>query len=205
MKKIFFYMLIATALNAQTVYEVVPGTVGNEILLSVVNESQTASAENVTVRLTNCPKGIEVKNTFSRLDLIKSMGEKLASFTFDAKRTPAVQKDTLKFLITDDNGNNWKKEIILVYSLPKEFKLEQNYPNPFNPSTVIEFSIPQKGSYTLGVFNVLGQFVSTIIQGEFEPGYYKTDFNAAQLASGIYIYRLHGNNVCISKKMLLVK
>lgn len=89
--------------------------------------------------------------------------------------------------------------------LPTEFELAQNYPNPFNPATKIEFSIPKAGSYNLTVYNILGQEVRTLVNGEFQPGKYTVDFNASDLASGIYIYRFIGQNVTFTKKMMLIK
>ena len=205
MKKIFFFLLIATGLYAQSVYGVVPGTTGNELALGIVNESQTTGAENVTVALINNPRGIETNNTLFKIETLKAGEEKQALFSFNVKRIPGVQKDTLKFLITNAKGGNWKKEIILAYSLPKEFKLEQNYPNPFNPSTTIEFAIPQSGRYSLTVYNILGQLVKLISEDEYEAGYYKVNFDASLLASGMYFYVLTGNNINISKKMILLK
>ena len=205
MKKIFFFLLIATGLYAQSIYEVVPGTTGNEVALGIVNESQTTGVENVTVALANSPKGIETKNNLFKIEILKAGEEKQALFSFNVKRTPGVQKDTLKFLITDSKGGRWKKEIILAYSLPKEFKLEQNYPNPFNPSTTIEFAIPKSGRYNLSVYNILGQLVKLISGDEYEAGYYKVNFDASLLASGMYFYVLTGNSINISKKMILMK
>ena len=202
---IILFMLAAAAITAQTNNVVVPDTKGNQILLSVANESKTLNLEKVKVTLANNPKGVEVSSRKFEIDKLKGGEEKEALFTFDAKRIPGTKKDTLRFNITDTYGESWQKEIIIEYALPKEFKLAQNYPNPFNPSTTIEFTIPQKGNYSLNVYNVLGQLVKKLVDGEYEPGYYTSEFNASRLASGIYIYRLGGDKVNIVKKMMLVK
>ncbi len=89
--------------------------------------------------------------------------------------------------------------------IPNEFALSQNYPNPFNPTTNINVSIAKYGNYSLRVYNILGQLVTTLFEGEMNPGNYKITFNAGNFASGVYIYRLYGNNVNISKKMVLIK
>ncbi len=91
------------------------------------------------------------------------------------------------------------------YELPTSFALEQNYPNPFNPSTTISFSIAEAGMYSIQVYNVLGEFVTTLANEEFTVGNYKREFNASLQSSGIYIYRLSGANVNITKKMLVIK
>ncbi|MDA3860723.1 MAG: choice-of-anchor A family protein [Melioribacteraceae bacterium] len=89
--------------------------------------------------------------------------------------------------------------------IPTEFELEQNYPNPFNPSTKIEFSIAEAGLYAVKVFNVLGQEVATIANQDFSAGKYSFSFEASHLTSGIYFYKLVGENVNITKKMMLLK
>ena len=90
-------------------------------------------------------------------------------------------------------------------ALPTEFAMDQNYPNPFNPTTTIQFAIPEAGRYVLKVYNILGQEVTTLVNEEMGAGIHKVTFNANNLASGLYIYRLSGNNVNITKKMMLMK
>jgi hypothetical protein len=198
-------LLITTIIAAQTEYEVVPDAKENQIILSIVNESKSLSADKVTVTLTNKPKGIEVCNSLVEVGSLKIGEEKETLFSFDAKRIPGAKKDTLRFLITDNYGGSWKKEITIKYALPKEFKMEQNYPNPFNPTTTIEYAIPQNGRYNLSIYNVLGQLVKTLTESDYEAGYYKVNFDASRYSSGIYIYRLSGDKVNISKKMILMK
>jgi hypothetical protein len=89
--------------------------------------------------------------------------------------------------------------------MPTEIKLTQNYPNPFNPTTTLEFEIPNSGLVSLDVYNVLGQKVSTLIKEFKKAGSYKVDFNASNLASGIYYYRLESNGLILTKKMVLMK
>ncbi|MFH1197925.1 MAG: DUF2341 domain-containing protein [bacterium] len=89
--------------------------------------------------------------------------------------------------------------------MPKQFELSQNYPNPFNPSTMIEYGIPKEGNYSLKIYNILGQEVITLFNGELKPGYYKSTFNASSFASGVYMYQLTGDNVVLTKKMILMK
>ena len=90
-------------------------------------------------------------------------------------------------------------------ALPTEYALEQNYPNPFNPTTNIKFSIVDAGRYMLKVYNILGQEVATLVNGELNPGNQVVTFDASRLASGIYIYQLSGNNINLVKKMMLMK
>jgi hypothetical protein len=89
--------------------------------------------------------------------------------------------------------------------VPESFLLSQNYPNPFNPSTLIQFAVPKAGRYSLKVFTVLGQEVATLYDREAATGTYTVNFNASNLPSGVYFYTLKGDNVNISKKMVLVR
>jgi hypothetical protein len=89
--------------------------------------------------------------------------------------------------------------------LPQEFALAQNYPNPFNPVTSIEFALPQAGHVELKVFNVLGQTVSTLVDGFETAGVHRVEFDAGSLPSGIYFYRISHSEGTQTKKMALVK
>ncbi len=88
---------------------------------------------------------------------------------------------------------------------PTNFSLSQNYPNPFNPSTNISFSIPQAGKVELSVFNVLGQKVHSLINGNLNAGLHSVTFDASGLTSGVYFYRLTSGNNVATQKMLLMK
>ncbi len=90
-------------------------------------------------------------------------------------------------------------------STPREFSLSQNYPNPFNPVTNIEFSIPKTGLVKLSIFNAAGRKVTALVNGELSAGRYNYDFDATQLASGIYFYKLEANDFTATKKMVLIK
>ena len=113
--------------------------------------------------------------------------------------------------------------------LPFTLKLKQNYPNPFNPSTTINYSIPQitypiissrEGKersgktvrlagggvlVTLKVYNILGQEVTTLVNKKQKPGNYQIEFNAENLPSGVYIYKIKADGFTASKKMTLLK
>nr|MCU0406331.1 T9SS type A sorting domain-containing protein [Ignavibacteriaceae bacterium] len=86
-----------------------------------------------------------------------------------------------------------------------DFGLEQNYPNPFNPSTTIKYSISENGFVKLSVYNLLGEEVTTLVNNEQKAGRYEVNFNAKELSSGIYMYRLESNNFLSIKKMILIK
>ncbi len=85
--------------------------------------------------------------------------------------------------------------------LPSQFRVLGNYPNPFNPSTNIRFTLPEAGTITLKVFDLLGRDVETVALGSREAGAHETSFNAAQLPSGVYLYRLELTTTAAKKLM----
>jgi hypothetical protein len=87
----------------------------------------------------------------------------------------------------------------------KNFKLEQNYPNPFNPTTIINYSIPRATFVTLNVYNVLGEKVKTLVSENKPAGNYSVNFNASELSSGIYFYRIKAGDFSQTKKLILMK
>lgn len=89
--------------------------------------------------------------------------------------------------------------------VPARFDLKQNYPNPFNPVTNIEFDIAKTGNVNLVVYNSLGQTVSTLVDQELKAGTYRYDFNASNLPSGSYFYRLTAGDFVKTNKMILIK
>ncbi len=89
--------------------------------------------------------------------------------------------------------------------LPTTYSLSQNYPNPFNPSTTIKFAIPHSGNVSLVVYDILGRKVTTLVNGELNAGYHSINFNADNLASGVYFYRLKAGNFISVKKLMLLK
>ena len=89
--------------------------------------------------------------------------------------------------------------------IPKEFGLKQNYPNPFNPETNIEFSLPVSGSTSIHIYDITGKLVLTIVDSQLQAGSYSVSWNASDMPSGIYIYRIISGNFSQSRKMILVK
>ena len=129
----------------------------------------------------------------------------------------------LEFLSSTNNPNNWANlweaqiwgtnnaqpdsvTSVEDNQLPDKFSLSQNYPNPFNPSTSIEFELKENSKVKLTVYNILGEKVAELVNGEINAGVHKVEFNGANLASGIYVYRLDaGNKFIETKKMVLMK
>lgn len=88
---------------------------------------------------------------------------------------------------------------------PETFELMQNYPNPFNPSTEIFFAVPRESFVALNVYNVIGQEIATLVDSELKAGSYRVTFNAMNIASGVYFYKLQTEDFTATKKMVLMK
>jgi hypothetical protein len=89
--------------------------------------------------------------------------------------------------------------------IPDKYSLGQNYPNPFNPSTSIKFGLSKSGIVKLIVYDVTGKVISTLLNETFNAGEHTVLFNAENLSSGVYYYKLESGNFSDTKKMLLIK
>ena len=107
--------------------------------------------------------------------------------------------------IDTDGKYEFSKEVEVDLGLPKNYALEQNYPNPFNPATRITYTLPVESNVQLAIFNVEGELVKSIVNEKQSAGVYTINFDASELASGTYIYKLLANNFIQLKKMLLIK
>ncbi|MEP0861742.1 MAG: T9SS type A sorting domain-containing protein [Ignavibacterium sp.] len=104
-----------------------------------------------------------------------------------------------------DGTFEYSKVIEVDVTSPAKFELAQNYPNPFNPTTAISYTIPQSGNVKLAVYNLLGQEVAVLVNDFREAGTYDVEFNASNLNSGVYLYKLEANGLTFTKKMTLLK
>jgi len=106
----------------------------------------------------------------------------------------------------DNDGTYEYSDVVSVeVDLPINFYLSQNYPNPFNPETRIDFTLPEKQLVTIRVYNTLGEQVAELVNEEREAGSYSVKFDAANLPSSVYIYRLQTLSFASNKKMTLLK
>jgi hypothetical protein len=90
-------------------------------------------------------------------------------------------------------------------ALPRSFELLQNYPNPFNPKTSFEFKVPSSMSVTLKIYDLLGREVATLVNEEVPAGNYRVQWDARDVPSGTYFYRLEANGQSLVRKMTLMK
>jgi len=144
-----------------------------------------------------------------KLGFIEGHGTTLApqSYTYiDRNVTFGKYFYRIKQIDLDGTSETFPEMEVTVGVGPDKFVLAQNYPNPFNPSTVIEFVVPVSGHTTMKVYNVLGQEVATLFEGNADAGrIYTAPFNASKLPSGLYFYRLTAAGKTETRRMLLLK
>ena len=83
--------------------------------------------------------------------------------------------------------------------------MSQNYPNPFNPSTTIRYALPTESKVSLSIFNLLGEQIATLVNTTQSAGYHEVNFNASDLSSGIYLYRISAVSTINSKEFITTK
>jgi len=162
--------------------------------------------------LTNTPAADEIYPSISRIGatntsiaITYALSECPGSTSFTNTETPRCKVYQIYKKFNPETGvvigiENVSNEV------PNSFALSQNYPNPFNPNTKIRFSVPKNSNVTLSVYDVTGKLVSVLADNEFvSAGTKEVNFNAANLASGIYFYTLKAGDFTDTKKMILVK
>ncbi len=124
----------------------------------------------------------------------------------------AIDTDSLFTYGSNSNDDPFKFTIVekvtseLFQELPIDYSLSQNYPNPFNPSTTLQFGLPEASQVRLEVFNLLGQKVATLLENDLkQAGWHSIQFDAMNLSSGVYIYRIRAGEFVQTKRMMLIK
>ena len=157
-------------------------------------------------------RGFEIQRSdgedFVTIGFVKGSGTTTEphSYSFvDAKVETGVYSYRLKQI--DLNGEFTYSNIIEIdIAAPLTFALSQNYPNPFNPTTTINYEIAKPVNVSLVIYNMLGEQVQVLIDNQLsEPGVHSVNFDASNLASGTYIYRLQAGDFVQTKKMMLTK
>lgn len=130
-----------------------------------------------------------------------SNGQYILEFTDDASGSNTGTLDDWQLEITYSSPTGVTQTSII----PSEFSLDQNYPNPFNPMTKLKFSIPEMSDVKLAVYDIAGKEVTRLVSGILHAGVYEYTFDAKELSSGVYFYRLVSEGFVETKKMLFVK
>jgi len=151
--------------------------------------------------------GFELYRDFEKIGFIKGAGTttEVKNYSFvDENLIPGIYRYDLSQL--DFNGIKFHLGTLNVEVVKlSEYELYQNYPNPFNPSTLIKYNLPESGLVTIKVFDVVGSEIKTLVNEEKPAGIYEVKFDASEVPSGIYFYKLQAGSYTETKKMLLMK
>ena len=160
--------------------------------------------------------GFEIQRSnggeFKTIDFVNGYGTTTQPQTYNyTDKNLQTGKYSYRLKQIDFDGKSEYSSVVEVevFGL-KEFSLAQNYPNPFNPTTTINFNLAADSKVTLKVFNILGQELMTLLNGNFTAGNHKIEFDGSSLNSGVYMYRIDatgvdGKSFSAVKKMILNK
>ncbi|MBK9099126.1 MAG: T9SS type A sorting domain-containing protein [bacterium] len=182
-------------------------TDGNQIFKSVFEQSGTGNAAPRSIRYkgfngTSWTGSVQVSDTTTDVTGLQrpEVGElagDVAIYAFAGANSLGVYFDNSSWTPSDVSE--------IPSNIPTEYLLEQNYPNPFNPSTTIKFRIPEGSYVSLKVYNVLGKEIATLVSEEMNAGTYEVNFDASNLSSGVYFYKIESGNFVKTNKMILMK
>ncbi len=219
------------SIDGNASYELVAGTYNGKVIcfsgglnavpVELVSFNASVNGNDVTLNWTAATqlnnKGFEIErksgnDQFYSVSFIKGDGTttEQKSYSYTDKELK-VGDYTYRLKQIDFDGTvHYSNGINVSVNLPTEFSLSQNYPNPFNPTTTINFSVPQKSTVKLIVYDILGKEVKTLINSEKDAGSYKVQWNGTNnkgltVSTGIYIYRISAGNFVSEKKMILMK
>jgi hypothetical protein len=183
-----------------------------EFNASVVNNNVTLNW--ATGSETN-NKGFSVErkgkdNNWTSIAFVNGKGNAngITNYSYIDKNAAKVNTKSVAYRLKQvdlDGSTMYTKEVEVEITLPNSLNLAQNYPNPFNPSTKITFELPEEGMVTLKVYNIAGIEVATLVGKPMEVGRHEVIFDATQLSSGVYFYRLQFGSETITRKMVIMK
>jgi photosystem II stability/assembly factor-like uncharacterized protein len=192
---------------------------GASLPVELVSFTASANGNNVTLNWKTATeinnKGFEVQKTVDgnwiNLGFVNGNGTTTNEEDYSFLDNSAGSGDvTYRIEQIDFDGSSKFSNEVSVAIAPTSFELLQNYPNPFNPSTIITYQLPSDSKVILKVYNILGEEVATLVNEGQKAGEYKINFNANNLASGIYLYQLRvasstSENFVETKKMTILR
>lgn len=188
------------------------------VFTKTIPDGQIVKVHNVPVEFSFQYEAVDPEGdpiTFAGVELPNNAGIS-ANGLFTWTPTPDQANKTYRIIIAVfDNYSfvydttNVKTSLLVsvddISLIPSRYELYQNFPNPFNPTTTIRFALPKESNVTLKVYNFLGEEVATLINKVMPAGYHTVTFNASNLISGLYFYKIEAENYSSIKKMLLIK
>jgi hypothetical protein len=186
--------------------------------IQLINEGQVTTAEDLEAWLFADHPGITFINSYSSYGDIPAGSTTESNGGYSLQLSSDFQRDTTVYLeleIWSGGHHFWTDSIELSIvtsiddqkqTIPRSFILNQNYPNPFNPATNIAYQLPVFSQVELSIFNLLGEKVAVLVNKEQPAGYYRVQWDARDISSGVYICQLKTDKgFTDSKKLLLLK
>jgi len=186
------------------------------IPVELISFSATTDSKNVNLNWATATeinnRGFEIERRYDKTDWLEigfvpghgTTTEKQNYSYIDQNVNAGIYSYRLK-QVDFDGTFEYSNEILVNVTASLEFTLDQNFPNPFNPNTLIKYSIPNSSQVSLKIFNTLGQEMETLVNEEKQVGTYEVNWNASNLQSGVYFYRLQAGSFVQTRKMILLK
>jgi len=186
------------------------------IPVELISFSATTDSKNVNLIWATATeinnRGFEIERRYDKTDWLEigfvpghgTTTEKQNYSYIDQNVNAGIYSYRLK-QVDYDGTFEYSNEILVNVTVSLEFTLDQNFPNPFNPNTLIKYSIPKSSQVSLKIFNTLGQEMETLVNEEKQVGTYEVNWNASNLQSGVYFYRLQAGSFVQTRKMILLK
>ncbi len=183
---------------------------------SAISNNGTVKLEWTTATETN-NKGFFIERSFDGNEFVstgfvegKGTTTRFSEYVFTEKLTQSGNYTYRLKQVDYDGSSSFSNEVEVDLANPAVFSLDQNYPNPFNPSTSISFSLPEASSVKIVVYDVLGNKITELLNGNLALGYHKLNFDAGKLNSGLYLYTISaqsnsGQSFSATRKMMLLK
>ena len=198
------YARFSTMLKREGTYDIqmiVPKTVN-----ASTNAKYVLSVANVRVDSTvidqNVNSGAWVAVLTTSLSQSKPIDVTVSDVTSPPVSGLVLRSDALRFMFREEAT---VVQQTAATGVPESYLLLQNHPNPFNPSTRITFAVPNAGNVILRVYDLLGRQLAVLHDGVLAPGWYTAKFDASHCSSGVYLYRLEGEGIVLTKKMMVLK
>jgi len=184
--------------------------------VELISFSATTDSKNVNLNWATATEtnnsGFEIERRYDKTDWLEigfvpghgTTTEKQNYSYIDQNVNAGIYSYRLK-QVDFDGTFEYSNEILVNVTASLEFTLDQNFPNPFNPNTLIKYSIPKSSQVSLKIFNTLGQEMETLVNEEKQVGTYEVNWNASNLQSGVYFYRIQAGSYVETKKMVLMK
>lgn len=203
---LFLFQVVYSQEHGEKVIHKIPFLSSNNVVELLINNLTDETLMNILVKVYDTPEWIRFKVTEEKIPELMPKKEYLITFVFSLGKEAVIgEEKVIKFLITYPGGTAITKEILIIVTLPDKYELHQNYPNPFNSSSTITYQIPNKSFVVIKIFDILGREIAVLVNDYKEAGYYEVSWDATNVPSGIYFYKMQAGSFTSVKKMVVMR